>query len=251
MGLTTLPPFQEQQFRQSSLSTAEKALSKLKSQVGKQSVLTGRSTKDRPARDSLAHISMNLPEAPAFRHMHCVEPTTGQHDSVSHHLVGDVLGLSHLPASSAGHVGPSVMTQSQGSLPRNSGVTVSLPESPKKKIVRAQSTSQLQHPSFTPWMTSRPDSAIRTDATAEFDVPCIRGPAPQATGLLVDASLVDGPPCLIPAAFSLSGLHASYSSTTDADRQQADAGLSAKMSHRAGPSDNSVELPLRQSDFSR
>lgn len=249
-----MSPFQEQRLRPSSLSTAETALSKLKSQVSKQSVLPRRSTKGRPARDSLAHISMNLPEAPAFRHMHNVEVTTSQHchDSVSHHPVGDVLGLSHLPAGSADHVGPSVMTQSQGSQPTNSGVTVSLPESPKKKIARTHSTSQLQYPSSTPWITSRTDSVTRTDATAEVDMPSVQGHAPQATGLLVDASLDAGPPRLVPAArVSLSDLHASDSSTTDADRQEAEAGLSAKMSHRAGPNDDSVELPLRQSDFSR
>ena len=262
MGLTTLSVLQEQRLRQSSLSTAGTALSKLKRQVGKQSILPGKSTKGRTARDSLAHISTNLPEAPVFRYMHSVEPTISQQhdDSSSHHPVEDALGLDHLPASSADHVGPSIMTQSHGSLPRknssrHSGVSVSLPESPKKKIVRAQSTSYLLHPSSTPWVASHTDAVTRTDATAEAGAPSIQGHlgnAPQATGLLDDASLDAGPPRLSPAAIEgLSGLHASYSNTTDPDRQEAHAGLSAKMSQKAAPSDKSVEIPLRQSDFSR
>ena len=204
---------------------------------------------------------MNLPEAPAFRHMHRVESTTSQqsHDSASHHPVGDVLGLSHLPASSADQVGPPVIEQSQGSQPRktssHSNVTIALPDLPKKRIVQEQTTSQLLHPSSTPWACSCTDSMTRTDATAEVDMPCIHGHlgnAPQARGLLINASLDAGPPRLLPDAFSsLSGLHASYFSTTDADTQEACAGLSAKTSRRAGPSDNCVELPLRQSDFSR
>ena len=104
-------------------------------------------------------------------------------------------------------------------------------------------------------MKSCTDSVSRTDATAEVDRPSAErflGNVLEATGLFVDASLDAGPPRLSAATFdSLSGLNASHSSTTDADRVEADAGPSVMMSQRAGPTGSSVELPLRQSDFSR
>ena len=222
------------------MSTADTALSKLKRQVGKQSVMPGRSTK---GRDSLTHISMNLPEAPAFRHLQCLESTTNQnrHDSTSHHPAENVLGLSHLSASSADHVGPSIMAQTHAGQPRktssHSSVTNSLPESPKKK------------------KSSRSDAASEKHVTTGADAPSTQGRlgiAPQGPGLLANASFDAGPPRLPPAVLdSLSGLQASYSSAAVADRTEEDASLSVMMSQRAAPCDSSVELPLRQSDFSR
>lgn len=172
--------------------------------------------------------------------MQCLKPPTneGRHDSISHHPVEDVLGLSHLSTSSADHVRPSVMAQTHAGQPRktssHSSVTVCLPESPKKQ------------------KSGRTDAAIETSATAEADALSTQGRvgnAPQAPGLLANASFDAGPPRLPPAVFdSLSGLHAS---TAVADKPEEDASPSVMMSQRAAPCDSSVELPLRQSDFSR
>ena len=202
--------------------------------------MPGRSTK---GSDSLTHISTNLLEAPAFRHLQSLESNTNQnrHDSTSHHPAENVLGLSHLSASSADHVGPSVMAQTHAGQPRktssHSCVTVSLPESPKKKL------------------SGRIVAATEKHVITEADMPSTQGHqgnAPQVLGLLANAAFDAGPPRLPPAVYdSLSGLHASCSSTALADRPEEDASPSVMMSQRAAPCDSSAELPLRQSDFSR
>lgn len=229
------------------------ALSKLKRQVGKQSVAAERSMKGRTARDSLAHISVNLPEAPAFRHMHFRESVLSNCTD-SQPQDGSVLGLSHPPASSTDHVGPSVMMQSHGGQARHSSVTLSLPESPKKKIARAHSLSQRSYPGFSHGTTcyagpmNRPDTAMKSLPPAEG----LLANAPQAIGLFLAALLDTGPPRLSPTMFdSLSGQDASHNSTADADRLNCSAGPSVMMSQMAGHRGNSVELSLRQSDFSR
>lgn len=250
---------QEQRQDLQSLSKCSTALSKLKKQVGKQSVAAERSMKGRTARDSLAHISVNLPEAPAFRHMHFRASAPSNHTD-SKPEYGIVLGLSHLPASSTDHVGPSViMHQSHGGharhSSRHSSVTLSLPESPKKKVARAHSLSQRSYPGISHGTTGHADLESRTDTAAQANVPAaegLLGNAPQATRLLLAASLDTGPPRLSPAvSHSLSGLDASHDSMADADRLEPGAGPSVTMSQRAGHGDSSVELPLRQSDFSR
>lgn len=246
---------QEQRIGQASLSIGATALSKLKSRVRKQSVTAERSTKGGTARDGLAHISVNLPEAPAFRHTY-FGGSVPSHHTDSQSQSGNVLGFSHLPTNSAAHVGPSVVAQSHGGQPRHSSVTFAWPESPKRKITRAHNPSHMSHPGFSHGMSHHADAVSWTDAATAFDMPPaegLLGTASKAAGPFLAAPLDAGPPRLAPAAFeSLSGWsHSGHSGTADADRLAADAGPSVMTSQRAGPGGCPVELPLRQSDFSR
>ena len=111
------------------------------------------------------------------------------------------------------------------------------------------------HPDFRHGTTRHAGSTNSPDTATDVSMHPAKGllgDAPHATGLFLVASLDTGPPRLSPAVFdSLSGHDGSHNAAADPDRLEADAGPLLMMSQRAGHNGSSVELPLRQSDFSR
>ncbi len=192
------------------------------------------------ARDSLAHISVNLPEAPlAFRHTPLTQSTSSHPhlhtDRQGRHA--DVLSVSGLESNAAGALPMSTRVGRQQSTGKmHSAVTVSLPESPKRAVVRKQTAHR--HAEFADGLKSG------TQAQAGVE------------GLFSSALLDVGPPRL-----GLAGLNSS-SSLVDTYAAGTDAGADLNVNcDRAGvvigsgaasvPAAGAVAFPLHQSDFSR
>ena len=242
------------------LGTGKAALYKLKS-LGKQSLPTARAYTASTAKDTLAHISVNLPEAPALRHVAQVQSASSQHCRESHadHPSADVLGFSHLPVSSADHVGSSVMAQTPLRQRRRSSchskVTVSLPDSPKSRSAQQHNPRWATESNAAPQAVQNAGVLGSMKATAEAGMSRAQGPLEDAsgmTGLFGDTLLDAGPPCLSSPAFdNLSSLTSRHSSMADIGKSDATADLSGMVSKRTTPGSSSVELPLGQSDFSR
>ena len=212
------------------------------------------------ARDSLAHISVNLPEAPAFRHVPLTHSPSSRHHKPS--AAGppreDVLGLSPLLMSYAGHVDLNSTAQRLGGKSRRSsignGVTVSLPDSPKRKVVKQHSLHQAASSEPFEQAGSDPGPNRYSTATAEASQPGEEGQlhsSHQLTGLFGNVSLEPGPPRLSAAASDRSQNSSCQHKTVAADdTAEANAVDRALLSQKAVLS-STVEFPLRQSDFSR
>ena len=243
-----------------SLGAGKAALNKLKS-LGKHSPSAATGSNPSTARDSLAHISVNLPEAPAIRHVARVQSASDHHrcDPHAQHPSADVLRFSQLPVSSADHVGSSVVTQTFAGQNRKGSnhnkVMISLPDSPKPRYAKQRSAHLATESNAAPQAVHSASLLGSTEATAGAGMHKAEGQseiAPGLTGLFGDAALDAGPPCLSSMTVADSSILTScHSSMADIGTSDADADISVTMSKRAVPGSSSVELPLGQSDFSR
>lgn len=196
-------------------------------------------------RDSLAHISINLPEAPsAFRHLP-LDPsglsqlhrrTDGQTGGGNEGLAG----LAGLPTSStkyqrADRRSASLIGQTSLRKGSNCSTSIVLPESPKRAVVRKLSTTA-QASSI-----NQPGDHANTNAEARAG----------AAGLFGSASLDAGPPRLASSTLKMAS-----SSQSDAAHAASRSGLNSHdvvMSavSASAAAAGAVAFPLRQSDFSR
>ena len=192
-------------------------------------------------RDSLAHISMNLPEAPAaLRHM-----PVGQSLSYHQQRQTDRHNSCNEPSAFAPDsvdFSQSTTLRRQQSTGNAAAVTVSLPESPKKAMLRKQSAGKTS-------VSQLPDASQLhgNPGAAAASAPCSVSNA-ETVGLFGNASLNDGPPRLAYASLSTS------SSVQDVAgaRPYSDSGQAAPMNDTACTAQAALSaLALGQSDFSR
>ena len=190
-------------------------------------------------RDSLAHISMNLPEAPAaLRHM-----PVGQ--SLSYHQQRQT--DRHNSYSEPSAFAPGSVDFSHSTTLRrqqstaNAAVTVSLPESPKKAMLRKQSAGKTS-------VSQLPDGSQLhgNPGAAGASAPCSVSNA-ETVGLFGNASLNDGPPRLAYPSLSTSS---SVQDVAEA-RPYSDSTQAAPINVTACTAQAALTSSLGQSDFSR
>lgn len=235
---------------QSVLSGPKRSMSTIHSRLQTHAVTPAGARPGQAARDSLAHISMNLPEAPAaFRH---IAPGPSGFSGLQHGSARPVDGRStHLMALAG--MSMSSIEQLRGGLlsstplsghrstkiGNNSSVSVVLPDSPKRVPAKKLSTNALS-------------AAQTASANSHADS---TGARAGAAGLFGSALLEAGPPRL--SVLSTSPLsqgdaaHAVHG--TDADVRAGVNSPGVVMSANSGSlsAAGTVCLPLRQSDFSR
>ena len=235
---------------QSVLSGPKRSLSASHSRLQMHAVTSGGARLGESTRDTLAHISMNLPEAPAaFRHIAAGPPGFRglHHDTrkpTSGHS-GDLTGLAGMC--------PSSIEQLRGGLPLsnhsrghrstkegdNSSVSVVLPDSPKRVHAKKLSTDAL---------TAAQTASAKPHGHST-------GARAGAAGLFNSALLDTGPPRLLALGTSQSpqceAAHAAHG--TDADVRAGVNGTGVVMSANSASlsAAGTVCLPMRQSDFSR
>ena len=235
---------------QSVLSGPKRSLSTTHSRLQTHAVTSIGAKQGQSTRDSLAHISMNLPEAPAaFRniaagpsvfsglHHDTAKPTDG-HSTDRTGLAGrSVSSIEHLRGGlpSSNHLSGHRSTKKGD----NSSVSVVLPDSPKKLPAKKLSTSALSA-AQTASVSSHANSA---------------GARAGAAGLFGSALLEAGPPRLsaLNTSSSSQGDAAYAAHGTDADVRAGVNSPGVVMSANSASlsAAGAVALPLRQSDFSR
>ena len=201
-------------------------------------------------RDSLAHISINLPEAPsAFRHLPLDPSGLSQLPRRTDGQTGygnqGLAGLDGLPTSStkyerADRRSASLIGQKSLRKGSNCSTSIVLPESPKRAVVRKLST------------TAQASSSNQLAGHADTDVDARAG----AAGLFGSASLDAGPPRL--ASSTLKMVSSSQSDAAHASETYADSrsglnshGVLMSADSASAATAGAVAFPLRQSDFSR
>lgn len=201
-------------------------------------------------RDSLAHISINLPEAPsAFRHLPLDPSGLSQlHRRTDRQTGGGnegLAGLAGLPIGSTKHErGERQSTRLIGQTSFRKGsnccTSIVLPESPKRAVIRKLSTTAQASGINQPGDHANPNAEARAGAARLFG----------------SASLDAGPPRLAsstPKMAYSSQSDAAHAAETHADSRSGLNSRSGVMNadSASAAAAGAVAFPLRQSDFSR
>ena len=235
---------------QSALSGPKRSLSTTHSRLQTHAITPTGARPGQATRDSLAHISMNLPEAPAaFRHVaagtsgfiglhHDTAKLTSGHSTILTGLAGrSVSSIEQLRGGllSSTHLS-GLRSTKKG---HDSSVSVVLPDSPKRVHAKNLSTDAL---------TAAQTASARPQVNST-------GARAEAAGLFGSALLEAGPPRLsaLNTSSSSKGDAAHALHGTDADVRAAVNGPGVVMSGNSGSLSDAgaVALPLRQSELSR
>ncbi len=232
---------------QSVLSGPKRSLSASHRRLQTHAVTSTGARPGQATRDSLANISMNLPEAPAaFRHI-AAGPShfSGLHHGSArptHCHSTDLMGLAKMSVSSieqlrGGLPSSTIVSGHRSSKKGNdSSVSLVLPDSPKRVHAKKRSTDALSAAQI----ASVGSHADSTGARA------------GAAGLFGSALLEAGPPRLLASSSSQNdAVHAAHGSDADVRAGVNSPGVLMSANSGSLSAAGAVALPLRQSDFSR